>query len=116
MRGRATVVAVVAMLASATGTGVTSEVAGPARTPEAKAAGFAAGVESARPADAPPPATPAFWFHGTQQDQANNTTGPPYTATFDKHSVTGTTPVQQTTTVGSANSESVANPLGVFWD
>src|SRR3954469_17050984 len=107
MRGRAAVLGIIALVAAATGTGVTSEFAAPPQAPKARAqaAGFAAGVSTALPADATTPATPSFWFHGTQQDQANNTVGPPYTATFDEHAPTGTTAVQQTTTVGSANSE-----------
>ncbi|MFL5923648.1 MAG: hypothetical protein ACJ74S_06720 [Gaiellaceae bacterium] len=57
---------------------------------------------------------PAFYFHGTPQDQANKATTPGGTATFDANAPTGAVPVTQTASP-FANADAVGNPLAVFW-
>jgi hypothetical protein len=57
---------------------------------------------------------PAFYFHGTPQDQANKSTIPGGTATFDANPPTGTVPVEQTTSP-LANEDFVGNQLAAYW-
>lgn len=57
---------------------------------------------------------PAFYFHGTPQDQANKSTIPGGTATFDANPPTGTVPITQTTSP-LANEDFVGNQLSAFW-
>src|SRR4051812_32386232 len=59
-------------------------------------------------------ASPAFYFHGTPQDQANKSTVAGGTATFDSNPPTGTTPVTQTASP-FANDDFVGNQLAAFW-
>jgi hypothetical protein len=57
---------------------------------------------------------PAFYFHGTPQDQANKATIPGGTATFDGNPPTGTVPITQTTSP-LANEDFVGNQLAAYW-
>jgi hypothetical protein len=59
-------------------------------------------------------ATSAFYFHGTPQDQANKSTVPGGTATFDANAPTGTVPITQTTSP-LANEDFVGNQLAAYW-
>ncbi len=59
-------------------------------------------------------ASPTFYFHGTQLDQANKSTTPGGTATFNQSAPTGAVPVTQTTSP-LANRDFVGNPLAAFW-
>jgi hypothetical protein len=58
--------------------------------------------------------SPAFYFHGTPDDQANKATVPGGTATFDANPPTGTVPIMQTTSP-FANEDFVGNPLAAYW-
>jgi hypothetical protein len=58
--------------------------------------------------------SPSFYFHGTPQDQANKSTTPGGTATFDGSPPTGTAPITQTASP-LANSDFVGNQLAAYW-
>ena len=59
--------------------------------------------------------SPSFYFHGTPQDQANKSTTPGGTATFDGNPPTGTVPITQTASP-LANSDFVGNQLAGIHD
>src|SRR5712691_1234163 len=59
-------------------------------------------------------ASTTYYFHGTQLDQANKSTTPGGTATFNPTAPTAAVPVTQTTSP-LANRDFVGNPLSAFW-
>ena len=59
-----------------------------------------------------------FYFHGTQQDQANKLTGPPYTATFDGNAPTGTDQIVQSGVAPVGDplpAPTPDDPTSMFW-